>query len=86
MVKSAELASAPTGSAPAVLLLALGQIDTADGTRTHTSRAKVGYPTVRRQRWSAPDADAPREKPDGFEIRLAGEGWSGRHRETQWAR
>lgn len=31
MVKSAELASASAGSAPAVLLLALGQIDTADG-------------------------------------------------------
>ena len=52
MVKSAELASASAGSAPAVLLLALGQMDTADGTRTHTSRSKVGYSAIRPQRWT----------------------------------
>ena len=70
MVKSAELASAPAGSAPAVLLLALGQIDTADGTRTHTSRAKVGYPTVRRQRRTEPEASVPQVNTAGIEIRM----------------
>ncbi len=63
-------ASAWLRTLPAVRL-APGSRRTADGTRTHTSRAKVGYPTVRRQRRTEPEASVPQVNTAGIEIRMA---------------